>query len=192
MTENAGVDGPGLYPGLLGRSWLDLDPAIRRLHFHGGHLQASGIFELRHGPGVLARIVRWLWRLPASGRGVQARLVIMGESQSERWVRTFGDRSLITTQRASPDGNLAEQTGPLELRFRLEVAERGLTYRPAGAGLTVGRWRIRLPGWMSPRVDAREERPPAAHHTHVRVTVSAPLTGLVLSYEGLLDVDETR
>ncbi len=145
---------PALYPRLLGPAWLDLHPAIRWLHLTDG--VATGRVEFRRGRGLAARLTCWALRLPSSAMRLEARLAIARDGESERWARTFGRRLLVTIQRGLPDGTLAERFGALEFRFHLRVAEGALTYIQAGAGVMVGRLRIPLPRWISPRVEARE------------------------------------
>ena len=175
-----------LYPRLLGSGWRDLNPAIRQLHLTA-HV-ATGRFELHHGRSLAARFTCFALRLPSPAAVLEARLVIVRDAESEKWVRTFGPRVLVTTQRGQPDGTLSERFGALELRFHLQVVEDTLKYVQAGTGVMVGRFRIPLPRWISPRVESQEtcidgRRP------HVRVRISAPWIGLVMSYEGCVQVE---
>jgi len=191
MEPTASGIGPealtGLYPRVLGPAWFDLDPVVRRMHLLGR--VAICAFEIREGNGPAARVVRSALRLPTSDDAHDVRLVIVSDARTERWTRTFGRRSLVTIQRALADGSLAEGFGPLELRFRLHVAGGALSYVQAGAALTVGRWSLPLPRWVAPRVEAREERDDGGDLVHVRVGISAPMIGLLMSYEGYLRVE---
>ena len=175
-----------LYPRLLGPAWRDLHPAIRRLHLMDG--AATGRFEFRQGHGLAARLTRWLLRLPSAATILDARLTIARDTESEIWTRMFGQRALVTTQRGLPDGSLAERFGALEFRFHLRVTQGAMTYVQAGAAITVGRLRVPLPRWIAPRVEAREacvdgETP------FVTVGISSPLIGVVMSYEGCIQVE---
>lgn len=177
---------PGaLYPRLLGSAWLDLHPVIRLLHLTDG--VATGRLEFQCGRGLAARLMCRALRLPSSSTGLEARLAIARDVESETWIRTFGQRLLVTTQRGLPDGTLAERFGALELRFHLHVVEGTLTYVQAGAGLMVGRLRIPLPRWISPRVEAREACVDG-RRSYVQVRISAPGNGLVMAYEGCVQV----
>jgi len=182
--EPSGAERPtALYPRLLGPAWLELPPAIRRLHLTDG--VAAGELEFHYGRGWLARLTRWALGLPSSATVLETRLTIAADAESERWVRTFGRWSLVTIQRGLPDGTLAERFGALEVRFHLRVIEGALTYVQAGAWVSVGRLRVALPRWIAPRVEAREAcvdgRGP-----HVQVGILAPLIGLVIAYEGCM------
>ena len=177
----------GLYPRLLGPAWFDLDPVIRRMHLPGRVVISA--FEIRAADGLIARAVRSALRLPARADARDTRLVITRDARTERWARTFGRRSLVTIQRELADGSLAETIGPLELRFRLHVAGGALCYIQAGAALTVGRWRLPLPRWLAPRVEAREEREDGGDRARVHVRISAPAIGFLMSYEGWLHAE---
>jgi hypothetical protein len=177
----------GLYPRLLGRTWFDLDPVIRRLHLPGRVVIST--FEIRPAGGLVARVVRAALRLPTSDDARDTRLVITRGAKTERWARTFGRRSLVTIQRELGDGSLGERIGPLELRFRLRVAGGALSYVQAGATLTVGRWGLPLPRWLAPHVEALEERENGGHRARVHVRIYAPLIGFLMSYEGRLHAE---
>ena len=174
-----------LYPRLLGPAWLNLHAAIRSLHLTDD--VATGRFEFHRGRSLAARLVCRALRLPSSSTALEMQLAIARDAESERWTRTLGQRLLVTTQRGLPDGTLAERFGALELRFHLHVVEGNLTYVQAGAGLMVGRLRIPLPRWIAPRVEAREACVDG-QGSHVRVEISAPGSGLVMSYEGCVQV----
>ena len=181
---------PHLYPRLLGPAWFDLDPVVRQVHAADQVITAT--LEIRHGKGLIARIVRAALRLPISTDGRKTTLRITSDARTERWTRTFGRRSLVTVQRALSDGCLGERIGPLELRFRLDTAAGALAYMQVGAVLILGRWRIPLPRFIAPRVEAREERRDGGDRAHVNVRISAPLIGFLMSYEGCLEVGAAR
>jgi uncharacterized protein DUF4166 len=178
---------PALYPRLLGPAWHDLHPAIRSLHLTDD--VATGRFEFRRGRRLAARLMCRALRLPSSSTALDVRLAIARDAESERWMRTFGGRRLVTVQRGLADGTLTERFGALELRFHLRVVDGTLTYVQAGAGLILGRLRIPLPRWISPRVEAREACVDG-QRSYVQVGISAPGSGLLMSYEGCMQVKQ--
>jgi hypothetical protein len=180
MTVATRVESPaGLYPRLLGAAWLDVDPAVQRAHRDGVH---AGRMTIRYGTGVVARLVCRALRVPGDGESHAAELAIGRVGDDERWWRTVGGRRFVTRQRALPDGCLGERIGLVELRFRLHVIAGALRYEPAG--VTVAR--VPLPRAWAPRVVAYEE--PAEHGgSHVRVTVSLPLVGELITYDGIVE-----
>ena len=134
----------GLYRQLLGASWDGLGEAVRRLH--GEEIvRAAGLFRVRHGSNRLARTLVELGGLPAVGESVETQLTVTSRDRGEVWNRTFAGRPMASFQWGRPDGLLAERTGPLEMRFRLEVCEGALVYHSAGAVLRLGPLRLPLP-----------------------------------------------
>lgn len=86
---------------------------------------------------------------------------------------------------------MAERFGALEFRFRLQVVDGGIVYQQVAATLVLGPWPVRLPRWMAPRIVATEM--PSPDHgpgANVRVHVSAPLAGDLLSYTGSIACEE--
>ncbi len=187
MNARQAVRGSPLYPRLLGDSWAGLPAAVRRCHLRDTTtpVRGSGTFQIRHGNALLAGFVVRALRMPPAAKAVPAQLLITPDKGGERWLRTFGNCRLLTTQCAHRNGLLAERTGMIEFRFRLEVVAGGLRYRQTGAALRLGRWAVALLPWMSPQVEAQEkadDKDPNQTQVHVRVTL--PLIGLLFSYEG--------
>lgn len=182
-----------LYERLLGEAWNDLDEPVRRLHMRGSGPCGEGTFEVTGG-NFVARALARLARLPATGERVRVRLsVTILEGIGERWHRTFEVRAFDTVQREGKGNLLAERAGPFELLFRLSEERGSLVYKQSGAALRVGLLRVPLPRVLAPRVEARERGADDGRSVEVHVRSSAPLVGLVLSYEGCLRVkDEGR
>lgn len=90
---------------------------------------------------------------------------------------------LVTTQRPGRDGLLIERFGMLEFRLRLAVMDGGLAYEQQGAAFRVGGSEMALPRWLAPQV-AGSEMPAAGDRVIVRVSLTAPQAGLIVSYEG--------
>lgn len=175
---------PALYPRLLGPSWHELAAPVRGLHLDGAPFSGVGRFRVRHGAGLIGRLLARLLRLPAANEAASLRLLVTPLGRGERWVRTFDGAPLVSTQR-EVGGRLVERIGPLDLGFRLEVRNGALHYLPAGAALSVGRVRIPFPRALAPRIEAREE-PEGTEGTRVSVAVTAPLVGLIVAYGGYL------
>lgn len=179
-----------LYPRLIGASWHNLDEAVRRVHAEAVVVRAAGSFRIQHGSNWLARFLLRLWRMPPATEAVDTRLVITPQGHGEQWRRAFGSKFFVTTQQELASSLLGEQVGILEFQFRLEVAGGALIYRQRGAALRLGSLYVPLPRWMSPQVVAREEPSGSPNQTHVLVAVTAPLVGLLISYEGQIKREE--
>ena len=178
--------GPGLYPRLLGDAWREVHPDVRSLHLDGSQLQARGVFRVRHGTGWLSRLLLPLLRLPAASEAAEVRLTITAIGRGERWHRTFGGRPMVSTQVERVGGTLGERVGLTEIRFQLRAEDGALRYATVGAAVCVGPVVIPLPSCLAPRVDAWET-PAANGGTHVKVVISLPGGGLLISYEGAIE-----
>jgi hypothetical protein len=181
---------PGLYARLLGDSWDSLDDAVQRLHASGAPVHAAGVFRVRRGANWLARALARLARLPATGEAVDIQLLVTANDDGEVWRRTFAGRPLVSMQSGRPDGLLGERMGLVETRFQLKVVAGALTYQAAGAALCLGRWRVPLPRWLSPRTSATERTVGDQGRIDVSVEVQLPLLGRLIAYDGRLTCRE--
>lgn len=177
--------GAGLYERLVGAGWGELEEPVRRLHLCA---RGAGTFAVRRGEGRAARILARLLALPEGGEAVPLRLSIEPHEDGERWRRNFAGREFVTEQGAHAGALMTERTGPFELLFRLTAEGGALAYTQEGAFLRVKSLRVRLPGLLAPRVAARERADEGG--VHVSVCVTSPLTGPLISYEGLVRVKE--
>lgn len=171
----------------MGPDWLSLCPSIRRAHCDGCGVRGTGLFAIRHGTEGLSKLAAKMFGMPPETEAAPTRLSITTDGANERWERDFDGRRLVTRQ-YDAGGLLAEQFGLLELRFRLRAVEGALTYVPAAAYLRMGRSCLRIPKWLAPRVWATEQ--PCGDQTQVTVEVDLPLIGRLISYEGLLTIED--
>ena len=178
--------GAGLYERLVGDGWTSLDEPVRRFHLCA---RGEGVFAIRRGEGRVARVVARLMGLPRSGEDVPLLLSVEPHSGGERWRRNFAGKEFVTEQGEHAGPLLAERTGPFKLLFRLSVEGGALAYRSEGAALSAGRLRVKLPSLLAPRVEAWE-RADEGGGVRVTVCVTAPLTGLLIRYEGLVRMKE--
>ena len=187
-----GANAPsGLYARLLGSSWLQLAEPVRVAHTTESMVCARGRLRIAHGRGYVARFLAALLRLPRANAAAETRLVVTSRDEGETWRRTFDDRCLATRQYATGDRELGERIGVLEFRFRLDVSDGSLVFRQVDAALVFGSVRVRVPAAWAPRIDARED-PAGAHQIGVHVRVVLPALGPVLTYEGIIDLEEQR
>jgi hypothetical protein len=172
---------------LLGDAWLTVPDAIRRAH--QPTLRAHGLLTIQHGPSVAARAVAWLLRLPAAGANVKTTLSVISHDVGEEWLRDFGGRTLRTEQYALPTDTLGERFGILEFQFALSADRDALTYRQRATRLALRTWRWSLPAIVAPCIAARE-RAIGGRSLDLSVHVTLPLVGELLSYAGVVHIDE--
>ena len=152
-------------------------------------MRGGGSFVVRHGNNAAARVLARLLRLPAAGARVPVRLVVTRTRGVERWHRTFAGRDFVTYQRRTADGLMAESAGPFEILFRLDERGGARLYLQEGFAFRLGRLRILLPRWLSPRVVARERVSADGSRVRASVRVSAPLVGLLIAYGGRVELE---
>ena len=179
----------GLYPRLLGPAWETLDEAVRRMHTVGEGVAVRGFFRVWRAPGLPARVLCRLGRLPPPGEAVETRLVVTGDGERELWTRSFAGRPLVSAELAGGDGVLVERLPPVELRFRLEAQAGALHLRQVGAALRFAGLRVPLPAFLAPQATARET-PAGGGAVRVEVAVRAPLLGPIFGYEGTVELTE--
>ncbi len=177
-----------LYERLAGNAWDSLDVAVRRAHLSGDFFQVRGVFRVWRGQNGLARLLAWLARLPPASEATPIQLTVRPFGDGEQWERLFDDRPLVSRQREAGPGVLSEWFGPVEFRFQVVVVEGAIRYALRQVALLAGPLRLPLPRWLSPRLEAGESRGRDEHQAYIRVTVTLPLVGLLVGYEGTLDV----
>lgn len=181
---------PPLYARVLGASWHQLAEPLRCLHTARAIVGAHGDVRIECGRHPVARVVARMLRLPQPSAAADTRLVITARDESEHWARTFSARRLDTLQYACQDG-LAERFGVLEFRFRLHVSDRSLLYVQSEAAFLFRSVRLPIPASWAPRVEARED-PAGTRQLRVDVRVVLPVAGPLISYAGIVELDETR
>lgn len=80
----------------------------------------------------------------------------------------------------------------LDLAFQLAIHERGLKYSQIGAAIMAGPIRVPLPKGLAPRVEAIELPDDLPGRTRVRVNIALPGIGQLMSYDGVMRIQETR
>jgi hypothetical protein len=173
-----------LYPQVLGNIWWRLHESIRSAHSIGTEIRGS--FCISHGERRLAKLLARWSHLPQSKVSADTRLRILPESTGERWERRFDDAAFTTRQ--WQDGELlVERFREWEMYFKLREENGGLYYDQCAARLCLGALRLPLPRFCAPAVQAKETFD-GVSRVLVSVTVKLPLVGILISYEGHLDV----
>lgn len=179
-----------LYPRLLGGRWSELAERVRLCHEVAPTLRANAVLTVERGKGWLVRLGATLMRLPRAARDVRTSLEVTTVDDLQVWSRSFAGHPLVSTQ-YEVGAMLAERFGLIEVQMTLEVQAGELHYRSARARLCLGPLRIPLPSFMCPKVDGRafveDATPP--EHMSLRIRISHPLVGLVISYSGVVRPD---
>lgn len=178
-----------LYRPLLGRDWALLDPAVRKFHQVDGPRHGSGVFSIKHGTTLLARLLIAAASLPSAGVDVRVMLDVIPCKEGESWRRRFGERVFLTRQRMGQANLLMEEFGPIRIRYRLSVVDGALLYRQVAASLCLGGAGRPLPSWLVPHVSAREWSEGDGPWVRVRVSVLHRFLGSIFEYEGRIQME---
>ncbi len=185
-TDEAWPDHPTLFRRLLGQHADGLPQAVRAIHDQKLSGSFTGDAIARSGRGLSARILRWVVRLPRSGRYPVA-VQISPDKTGETWTRRLGQASFSSRLRTTSQmSSFEERFGPLRFTFDLDRTKRGVNWQFL-------RWSflaIPLPAWAAPKIRATAED---AHNQYrFRVAVLHPWLGLLFAYRGTLLVDQQR
>lgn len=174
----------------MGDSWNLLHLNVRSAHWQAESFRRRGIFTVRHGKSLLARIALLFAPLPPECVDIPTTLEIVCAGSTERWTRWFGTFRMVTFQWSGNDGSLIESTGRVQLAFSLIADNGSLRYQQRYAAFRIGSTTIPLPRWLAPNIAAMES-PAADGGTMVHVEVTSPLIGLLAVYEGQLFAEES-
>lgn len=184
MESLAAAAANAVYPALLGSAWAKLAAPVKNLH--AAHVSATGRFRVRRGTSALARMIAAICGMPAAGDDVSVALAVTRTDAEETWSRSFAGRPLLTRQWMAR-GLLVEALGLVLCVFRLRVDGRALVFDQVGASFGGRRFSIPMPRLLAPRIEGRAVDEGDRVHVHVRI--SAPLAGLLVSYEGLVTTE---
>jgi hypothetical protein len=166
---------------VIGPAFTQLDPLIQKAH--QGNIQLIGFVTVERG-NRLARLLCDIMKMPAAGK--QVPFEVSGEHYDDRmvWNRRFDQKQLFSCFRLE-GSDFIERMGPIKLRLGIVNENGAVVYRVNKAQL----WGIPLPGFLSPRLNARESERNGKYVFQVRV--SLPVLGRLVAYYGELQL-ETR
>ena len=175
----------------MGDTWCQVADPIRNLHSTGSMTPCRCRLRVEHGRHRLARFIARRLRLPDSCAAADSQLTITALDGGERWQRAFNGRRFETFQYHANRAELAERYGLLEFRFGLEVCQGSLLYVQRETAVRIGIGRLRLPRRLAPHVTAREDAA-GPRHVHLAVSITLPHIGLLIAYDGIVDIAEAR
>ncbi|UPG92257.1 DUF4166 domain-containing protein [Luteibacter aegosomaticola] len=176
--------GAPLYKRILGSAFDALPARLRELHGTSAARKWEDHAEVRHGNGLLARIIRAIVGFPKAGTGVPLTVNFAPEDNGERWTRTFDGKDFSSHQSEGSGRDthlLVERFGPASFALALVVEGERLL-------LTPRRWSllgIPMPGFLLPKGISFEHE--EAGRFCFDVEISAPLVGRIVAYKGSLN-----
>jgi hypothetical protein len=172
-----------LYRRILGASFDTLPLQLRELHGSCEPRTWRGQADVRHGGGVLARVIRALIGFPEAGSDVPLSVAFSPTGEGEHWTRTFDGKAFHSYQ--SP--GKGRDARLLDERFGLATFALALVVDGERLLLIPRRWSllgIPMSAFLLPRGVSFE------HEIDGRfcfdVEISAPFVGLIVGYRGSL------
>jgi len=167
----------------LGSRMSVLPATTRRLHSAEGILVMDGEATIDPAGNALGRLVSRVFGFPSSAGTVPCRVLLERTPQGERWVRFFGRQRMVSLMRHAGDGMVDETFAMVTTRLRIDTDAQGLSLVPVSARA----WGLPLPGFMLPKVTAREWEAGDGVHAFM-IEVGLPVIGRLVRYEGTLQV----
>ena len=180
-----------LYARIMGDTWIRIAEPVRLAHATHSVTRAHGRLRVEHGRGFAARLLVQLLGLPRQSAAADTHLVVTARPGGEHWQRTIDGRRIDTWQYQSNATELGERFGVFDLRFRLDEAAGSLLYVHRESAVVFGSRRLRVPALCAPRVEARED-PSGPARVKVSVRISLPLVGLLIAYDGPIEIEDSR
>jgi hypothetical protein len=176
-----------LYRQILGPAFESLSQTIRRLHDFDVERTAQGRASVECGRGWIARRIARAFGFPPAGEDIPVTVAFHRESDREIWWRNFGGAEFSSIQeggRGRSDRLLCERFGPCA--FALALVADGDRLR-----FVIRRWSlfgVPMPLALAPACEAYECE--ADGRFRFFVELRYPLIGLIVRYQGWLEVKE--
>jgi hypothetical protein len=180
-----GLGDEPLYRRILGDAFEDLPAQIQAIHDDTKARCWAGEARVQRGAGLLSRVVGRLFGFPPRSDKIPVRAQFDPAGDGEKWMRTFGNRSFHSVQKQGFGKNghlLMERFGPVEVALALVVQDDRLYLIPR-------RWSVfglPLPKFLLPSGASFEAEVDGRFQFDVEI--SAPVVGLIASYQGRLEL----
>lgn len=193
MVETLSQQAPApIYARALGDAASQLAAPVAALHLASDDVVAGGTAVIVPARRLPARLLARVLRLPPAADHAHVRLEVSRGVHGELWHRTFviGRRRwcVDSHQQLSPTGGLHERVGPLVWSLDASVVGRALHLDQRAFHVAIGRWRLRVPAALAPRVAGRAVADDDAR-VHVVVDIAAPVLGRLVTYRAVVRID---
>ncbi len=174
-----------LYERILGASFQNLSPVLKRIHDSRARKRYVGRCKIERAKGLLARAVALIARLPDSHDDAPVEVMIECHESGETWARRFGAHPMISVLRDRCH-ILEERLGAVTLRFKLVATTDSIAWLLCGARFLL----FPLPASWFAACTAYE----TTDGTQYRFDVHAEMRGigLLVRYRGWMVEHESR
>ena len=179
MTRDSSA--PSVYRQILKEDFNLLAPELQSFHDVRGCARFSGECRVEAAGGAVARVLRWLLRLPGAAEHAGLDFELTAGTGREIWIRRFPGRIMRSTLQAA-DGQLVERIGPVGCWFSLESGGGVLAMKLARVTVFGLAW----PRAWTPQVWGNERG--SDGRLYFDAGVRFPSVGLLTAYRGYLRV----
>ncbi len=172
-----------LFQQLMGSAFDDLPLSLQRFHGQSGKTTWTGRADVIGSGNPLAKMISRIFRFPAPGKDQPLTVTVSPYKDGERWVRTYGTRSMVSTLRPGvgrSDRLIVERFGPVAVHMALVVEDERLQLVPRR--MTI--FGVPLPARLLPGDLCFEQD--RAGVFGFDVTLSLPGVGRIVTYRGTL------
>ena len=169
-----------IYESLLVDKLAALPPRIRDFHLDAHATVWAGTAEVHHGRNIFALLIRGLFGFPKAGENIPLKVHIHRSKRGEVWTRTFGDKTLRSSQSLNRHGKLVERFGPISVTMKLILEGKRLYLLPQSWSC-LG---LPMPDFLLPSGQTYEGQQGSYYAFHVEIL--APLIGHIITYKGVL------
>lgn len=148
----------------------------------------KGKLAVKTGSPLLVPVLRFMG-LPCQNGLLDVTVHFMPDGLGELWTRDFRDAtftSRIECASSPGSGTIKEFFGPFEFHFGLTIDQCGIHWDHFRTSV----FSIPLPALLSPKIYAEEKPGPGEDCYWLGMSLSVPVFGLLLSYEGFLSREE--
>jgi len=168
----------------LGETFKELPPTVQELHTVIGHATYSGTAKITRGTNWLSRIIANVFRFPKAGQNIPVTVQLDCQENTETWRRNFAGQTFSSVLTSDQPNQFSERFGPFKFQMALSIKSKALLM-PVTRGWFLG---IPLPKALLPISETREFQEDSTFQFDV--TLSLPVFGLIVRYQGSLNLDK--
>lgn len=172
-----------LFQNVLGDDFTNLPSQVRHLHSIVDFASFAGKATVTRGENWRSKLVATLFGFPNTGAEIPVQVEMTCQETREIWRRAFDGKSFYSILTPSKSGHFNERFGPFRFEMELPVINAAL-HMPVRRGWFLG---IPMPKFLLPTSETQEFEENGLFHFDV--SLSAPLCGLLVRYQGWLIQD---
>ena len=173
-----------LFQQALGAEFHNLPARVQQLHSQIEYTSFSGKARVTRGQNGLSRLIADVFGFPKAATEIPVHVEMTCQENQEVWRRIFDGKAFQSVLTPSRPNHFKERFGPFTFEMELPIIKKAL-HMPVKRGWFFG---IPMPGFFLPKSETREFEENGAFHFDV--SLSAPVCGLLVRYQGWLVRDK--